>query len=259
MVSPVSEGSKSGDGMDSRRLQAFFKTHRRQDRRDAFGEHRLAGAGRPDHEHVVTAGHRDFNRAFGMVLSAHIAEVFETCDAIACGESLAFDAQRLDVPRSIDEIDDFGKRSHGINRNAVDDGGFSRIAGGNEQMRNLQIPRQHRDREDSLDRPEFSVQRQFSDHQIVGEILTCKQSVAAKNADGQRQIEGRTFLFHVGRREIDGDALIRGTESVVANRRDDAAARFTNGSIRQSDDIRTRPFPPVEMLTSTSTRYASMP
>ena len=73
---PAARGKQSRDGVDSRGLQAFFKTHRWKNRRDAFGQHRLAGSRRSDHQHVMSAGHRDFDRAFGMELSADVAKVF---------------------------------------------------------------------------------------------------------------------------------------------------------------------------------------
>ena len=41
-------GKKPGNGMDARGFQTLFKRHRRQDRRDPFGEHGLACSGRTD-------------------------------------------------------------------------------------------------------------------------------------------------------------------------------------------------------------------
>ena len=57
-----------------------------------------------------------------------------------------------------------------------DDGGLARVAVRNEQVRNLLFPRQHRDGEDAADRPQFSVERQFADQQVVRKILLAAAS-----------------------------------------------------------------------------------
>ena len=72
---PCSGIEHSGDAVNLRRLQRFFKRERRQDRGHALGQHRLAGAGRADHQDVVAAGAGDFEGALGGLLSADIFEV----------------------------------------------------------------------------------------------------------------------------------------------------------------------------------------
>ena len=75
MTSPASAVEQTGDGVDLGGLQRFFKGERRQDGRQPLGQHRLAGAGRADHQHVVAAGGGDFEGALGRVLAAHVSEV----------------------------------------------------------------------------------------------------------------------------------------------------------------------------------------
>lgn len=58
------------DGMDPGDLERFFKFERRQDRRQTFGEHRLARTRRPDEKYVVPAGRRDLERLFCVCLAA---------------------------------------------------------------------------------------------------------------------------------------------------------------------------------------------
>ena len=55
--------------------RALRRTTGRQDARQPPREHRLAGAGRPDHQQVVTAGRRDLERAPGERLAANVGEV----------------------------------------------------------------------------------------------------------------------------------------------------------------------------------------
>src|SRR5262245_9377212 len=77
----------SGDRVDSRRLETFLKSHRRQNCWDTFREHRLACSWRPDEKHVVSAGHRDLDGAFCVKLSAYVAEVL--------GPTLRIDRRQL--------------------------------------------------------------------------------------------------------------------------------------------------------------------
>ena len=65
----------AGDGVDLGGFERFFEAQRRQDGRQALGEHGFAGAGRADHEDVVAAGGGDFERALGDVLAADVFEV----------------------------------------------------------------------------------------------------------------------------------------------------------------------------------------
>jgi hypothetical protein len=65
----------AGDGGDHRHFQKFGRRERRQDGGKPRREHRLAGAGRSDHEQVVAAGGCDFERAFGAFLALDVGEV----------------------------------------------------------------------------------------------------------------------------------------------------------------------------------------
>src|SRR5689334_17237097 len=67
---------QSSDGMDPRRFQAFFEAHRRKNRRNAFGEHRLAGTRAADEKHVMSTGHRDFDGALRVILASNVTKVF---------------------------------------------------------------------------------------------------------------------------------------------------------------------------------------
>ena len=63
-----------GDAVNLGRLDRFLQRHRRDDGGDAFGKHRFAGAGRTDHQDVVTASHRDFDGAFDVSLAFYVAK-----------------------------------------------------------------------------------------------------------------------------------------------------------------------------------------
>ena len=65
----------AGDRLDHRDVEQFARVERRQDRGQTLRQHRLAGAGRPDHQEVVAAGRGDFEGAARHFLAAHLAEI----------------------------------------------------------------------------------------------------------------------------------------------------------------------------------------
>ena len=65
----------AGDGGDHGDFEQFGRRQRRQDGRQPRRQHRLAGAGRSDHQQVVAAGGGDFERALGAFLALDIGEV----------------------------------------------------------------------------------------------------------------------------------------------------------------------------------------
>src|SRR3954451_3264649 len=68
-------GEKSGDAVDLGRIDRFLQRHRWDHRWHALREHRLAGTGRSDHEHVVPSGHGHFERALHVRLAFYVAEI----------------------------------------------------------------------------------------------------------------------------------------------------------------------------------------
>ena len=65
----------AGDRGDHRDFEQLGRRQRRQDRRQPRRQHRFAGAGRSDHEQIVAAGRRDFERALGALLALDVGEV----------------------------------------------------------------------------------------------------------------------------------------------------------------------------------------
>ena len=58
-----------------RDFEQFGRRQRRQDRGQPGSEHRFAGARRSDHQQIVAAGRRDFERALGALLAFDVVEV----------------------------------------------------------------------------------------------------------------------------------------------------------------------------------------
>src|SRR5437764_9765596 len=66
-----------GDRGDHRHFEKLRGRERRQNGGQACGKHRFAGARRPDHEQVVSAGRRDLERALGALLAFDVLELDE--------------------------------------------------------------------------------------------------------------------------------------------------------------------------------------
>src|SRR6476620_1179091 len=66
---------QTSDAVDLGRLDRFIQCERRDNRRDAFRQHRFARTRRADHQDVVTAGDGYLDRAFDVALAFHVAEI----------------------------------------------------------------------------------------------------------------------------------------------------------------------------------------
>ena len=67
--------SAPGQRLDHGNLQRLARIQRRQQAGQALRQHRLARAGRADHQQIVSAGGGDLQRALGAFLALHVAQV----------------------------------------------------------------------------------------------------------------------------------------------------------------------------------------
>ena len=63
------------DAMNLGRINGFIERERRNNSRNAFGQHRFARPRRTNHQDVVTSGNRDFDGPFNVALALHVAEI----------------------------------------------------------------------------------------------------------------------------------------------------------------------------------------
>lgn len=63
------------DGGDHRGFQGFIAGHRRQDAGQTRSQHGFTRAGRPQHEHGMSAGGGDFQCTLGLGLTTNLTEV----------------------------------------------------------------------------------------------------------------------------------------------------------------------------------------
>ena len=93
----------AGHGVNLGRLQRLLESERRQDRRQPFGQHRLARSGRADHEDVMAARRGDLESALGRLLPAHVFEIYGKVLQLA-QQSLSRNAIRLALNHAHDRL-----------------------------------------------------------------------------------------------------------------------------------------------------------
>ena len=122
--------------MDFRRFQRFFKRERRQNGRNALGQHRLARPRRPDHQNVMSAGAGDFKGALGRLLAADVFEIHRKMLRLAQQRFLIY-RDRENPVAGVYKMNDVEQGLYRINRDAADHGRFSRVHLRNHNARNL--------------------------------------------------------------------------------------------------------------------------
>ena len=123
------------DAVDLGGLDGFVEGERRQDAGEPFRQHGLAGAGRADHQYVMGAGGRDFQRALGHGLAANVAEIGQRLRVGAIGRCVT----RLTGVNSsgrVEQRDHLGQVAHAINVDAFHHRRLGRVLRRHDQIGN---------------------------------------------------------------------------------------------------------------------------
>ncbi len=212
--------------VDRRDLQRLVERQRRQEPRQAPRQHRLARAGRPDHQQVVAAGGGDLERPPGQVLAVHVAEVGLVGGRPAARRRGARGRARVGVVQHRDRLRRASRRAAASRPSTI--AASAALAAGSSRRREAALARQRRDRAAT---PRVGSIEPSSDSSptirvsaIVGAV---DHAGGGQHAQRDRQIERGARLAHVGRREIDGDALQREVEAGIPDRRSRTRSRLS--------------------------------
>ena len=160
--------------MDGRGFDRFLERQRRQDARQPPRQHRLAGAGRPDHQQVVAAGGGDFERAARKRLAVKIGEIRcwqvpEVPGVPRCRRCRG--AAGHSCVRLIQRVDRFASSVRtGQQAQARDDRGFGEVVVRQQQRAGAVAARLGGDRQHAARRLNRSVERQLADVDDAGEV-----------------------------------------------------------------------------------------
>ena len=152
------------DGGDGRGLQGFGFGHGGEDGGQAAGEHGLAGAGRTDHQQVVTARGGDLQRAFGVVLAAYFGEI----TIVVGGRRRGAGSMGINVFRAAQVFADFQKMGCAQDGGVAHQGGLVGIDLGQQQAASGVAAMQRGD-ECAADAAQFAGEGQFTDEFVVGQ------------------------------------------------------------------------------------------
>lgn len=227
-------GQMSGDGMNLGRFERFAERHVRQDGREPAREHRLTRTRRADHDDIVPACRGDFEGALRHLLPLHIGEVDGIMER--GGEDLVnVDRERRDRVAIFEELHSFLQRRHGIDIEPGRDCRLARILNGDDDPLFLLAQCAHRNRQDTMDRLQLSIEREFADENVIREIFAQDLPGRGENADRHRQVESRSLFLDVRGREVNSHFLIWVEEVGVTNRGGHALIRLTHRGIGQTD------------------------
>ena len=226
----------SGDAVNLRRLQCFIQCQWRKDRRQALGQHRLAGTRRSDEYQVVPARSRHLHSAFNVLLTLHVGEI-EFRPSLALGEFLLHVNDRaLDDLRAVQEFHDFHHRLHAINFQPTDYGRLTRILLGKNETLKPFGPGLYGDGQHALDGLQSAIERQLPHddeflQRVLGDLVG-----TAEYAHGNGQVVRRSLLADVGRGHVHRELVSRIGVAAVLERRDDALLAFLHGAVGKSDE-----------------------
>ncbi len=221
----------AGDRGDHRDFEEFGRRQRRQDRRQPRRQHRFAGAGRADHEQIVAAGGRDFERALGAFLALDVGEIeCRACHSriFGCGRDstcvpLKWLASWMSEDAAMISISGLAQAASGpqaAGHIKPSPRALAPIAAGSTPATAAIEP--SRPSSPSTVNPAKRVVRNGADRR--------------HQPERDRQIVVAAFLGQIGRREIDGDAPRRQRQPGRDHRRAHPLARFRNRLVGQTDD-----------------------
>ena len=222
----------AGDRGDHRDFEQLRRRERRQDRGQPRREHRLAGAGRADHQEIVPAGRRDLERALGALLALDVLEIDKR--AVDLADLRLWAREHLRAAEMIGELDE-GRRGDDVHLRARP-GGFRAADGRTDQPFAARI-RPDRSRQHAGDRCDRAVEPELAEHGMAGEGIGRDGADRRHQAERDREIVVAALLRQVGGREIDGNAARRQREPRGDERGAYALACFAHCLVGKADDV----------------------
>lgn len=183
----------------------------------------------------MTAGDRHLDRALDVPLAFDVREI--DLVTLMRGEELApIAAHRGQLLFSPNELKSLAQILHAVDVDAGDHGGFARVRRWHDHRAFAAAPRFERDRKHTFDRAHPAVERELADEAEIGEQILLDFLCRGDHAERDRQVEARSFLFDVGRREVDRRAPARPIVAAITDRGRDAILALFHRSVGQTND-----------------------
>jgi hypothetical protein len=188
--------------MDHGHFEQFARGQGRQDRRQALSEHRLAGPRRAAHQKVVASGRRNLQRALGAFLALYVTQVqLMSARRAQSGFRAGQHLQALEVVGKLNQR--AGRKNLKIGRRP------RRLWAAGRRANQAFVGRigGDRRRQHAGDGADRAVKSEFPDHRKTVERVGRNGANRRHHRKRDWQVVMAAFLRHVGRREVDGDAL----------------------------------------------------
>lgn len=215
-------GQNACHGVDFGGFQRFVEGQRRQNGRQATGQHGFARARRANEDDVVPASRCQFEGAFDVLLPAHIAEIDIVLAEIGRELFAGIDLDGRDGRIARQHVDGFAQVFHAIHRKIADDGGFAGIGFGQDKTFVFFVTGQYGHGQGTFDGPQAAVQRQFAHDKKLVEALRRNDAGPRQHTDGNGEVEGGALFAQIGGREVDDGFEARQANPGVFDRRLDA-------------------------------------
>ena len=225
--------------VDAGGLQRLVEAHVRQDRGHAAGHQRLAGAGRADHQHVVTPGGGDLQRALGAPLALDVAEIRGEAplpqQLLVGNGGQGHDLLLIpEVPRRLQ------KRIRAEDVDALDAAQLQKVRLRHHHRPHAALPGVDHHGQHAPDWPHAAVQRQLTQHAHAPQRLRIDDPAAGQQSQRDGQVVGGALLLEIRRGEVDGDAPAREAEAAVLQRRAHTLPGLLHRRVRQAHDLEHR-------------------
>jgi hypothetical protein len=224
---------RPGHAADARDLDGLAAVHRRQDRREAPGQHRLPGSGWAGQEQVVAAGGGDDQRVDGGVLPADVAEVGQrgiVGDLRGCACRRGLGGHAVQHGRRL------GQRRHPEDLHLVNQGSLADARGPDDQAREAAAPGALRDGKGPAACPHLATERQLAEDGMGRQALDGHLLARGQDTQGDRQVEARPGISQVRRREVDRHPARGEREALVLQGRAHPLARLADRAVAETDD-----------------------
>ena len=224
------------DRVDLGGLHALRKGHVGQNRGDALCEHAFAGARRADQKHVVAAARRNLQRALRLRLPLHIGKIRQRGLCLRVGAVGLGGFYRLMPAQVLEQSENV---RHRVDGQSLDDRALPRVFRRDKHVLKAEAAGLDRHRQHAAHGAQRAGKRELADKDAAvgaGAELTGH----FQQGDQQRQVVNRPLLAPVGGGEVHRDAADRKVEAAVLQRGPHAVARFLDGGVRQTDEVKGR-------------------
>ena len=223
----------AGRGVDAGDGERLLGGEGREQARHPLGQHGLAGAGRADHEEMVTPRRGHFERPAPYSLAPHVGQIRDARGSMGSRGGRRVGPPSL-APQGLGQVP---KRRRAAHLPATDQRGLTHVAQRDHQPERRRGVGQG---DHARDVPERPVQPELA---AEGQALGATRGQLTRGdeqADGDRQVEPRSPFAHAGWREVDCDSSQRPGETGREDGGTDPVPRLANGCVREPDNGESR-------------------